>query len=88
MEEMIMNGNEEVVFEVAERAFDSNKTLKTVAGIGVVVLVGGLTYKYAIKPGVSKLLKKYLKNKKEVKNEMASDDGIEIIEDFDNEEED
>ena len=87
MEEMIMNGNEEVVFEVAERAFDSNKTLKTVAGIGVVVLVGGLTYKYAIKPGVKKL-KKYLKNKKEVKNEMTSDDGIEIIEDFDNEEED
>lgn len=85
MEEMIMNGNEEVVFEVAERAFDSNKTLKTVAGIGVVVLVGGLTYKYAIKPGVKKL-KKYLKNKKEVKNEFTSDDGIEIIEDFNNEE--
>ena len=81
-----MNGNEEVVLEVAE-TMNSGKTLRTLATAGVVILVGGITYKYAIKP-LAKKIKQNWKKKKEVKNDITSDDGIEIIEDFNNEEED
>lgn len=69
----IMN-NEEVI-EVTEEiaTAGSGKGLKIAAGIGLTVLVGGLAYKYVVKPMWAKI-----KAKKEEQNISVEDyDGFE-----------
>lgn len=60
--------NEEVV-EVTEEILttDSGKALKVTAGIGLAILVGGLAYRYILKPTIAKIKAK--------KDESTIDDG-------------
>lgn len=52
--EMIVNEDViKVTEEIANASFE--KSFKITAGVGVVILGGGLAYKYAIKPAIAKI---------------------------------
>lgn len=69
----VMDVTEDIVTE------SSGSCLKTVAGIGVAVVVGGLIYKYVAKPIYNKV-----KEKKEQKKIEA--EAVELVDDYDSEE--
>ncbi len=71
--------NEEVVETTTEEItkVSSGKGLKIALGVGVAVLVGGLAYKYAIKPAIARY--KSLKNAPD-DFEVDEDDGIVNVE--------
>ncbi len=56
MEENKIMNNEEVI-EVTEEIVSktaSHKVLKMAAGVGLTVIVGGIAYKYIVKPAIAK----------------------------------
>ena len=71
MENNEMMVHDEVIETTEEVMSNGSNVFKTVAGVGAVVLFGGLAYKYIVKPAIAKVKeekKKQLDEKTEVVN--------------------
>lgn len=73
MNEEVMEATEEIVNS------GSGKGFKVAAGVGIAVLVGGVAYKYAVKPLVAKIKAK--KEQKKAEAEAKDYIDAEIVED-------